>query len=170
MLSKPDACRGCPLYGDGRGFVPDELREDAEITIVAQNPGEYEELGKRVVDYGPRYGHRVTYRTEPCTPAPLIGPTGFQLERDYLPVPRTQVSLCNILKCRVQVKRMATGKVERINEMPMGKTLEAAVAHCTRAHLRIPGRTRLVVAMGAHAVRFFGFPGSVTEWRGFVKP
>lgn len=175
LLAKPATCTGCPLYGDGLGFVPDELREDAEVAVVAQNPGEHEETGQRITDYGPRWGRRQTYLTDNYRPAPLIGPTGFLLEREYLPIlglQRDGVSLCNVLKCRVQLPRIdkATGRAERTNDMPAGKTLEAAVQHCTAAHLRIPAATRLVVAMGAHAWRFFGGPQPLTDWRGFLKP
>lgn len=171
LLPKPDACHGCPLYGDGMGFVPDELR-DVEVAILAQNPGENEEEGLRCTDYGPRFGRRQMYLTEPCRPAPLIGPTGFLLEREFLPISglsRDRVSLCNVLKCRLQYPG-AKGKVERTNDMPTGKTLDAAIEQCTREHLRFPAATKLVVAMGAHAWRFMQGPQPLTDWRGFLKP
>ena len=167
MFSKPSACLGCPLYGNGQGFVPDEIREHAEVLFLAQNPGEHEENGTRVVGYGTRYGSRVTYLTEPCVPAPLIGPTGYLLEREYLPqarLTRNDISLANVLKCRMTVN----GK--RTNDMPVGKTLQACVTHCTRAYLKIPSSVRLVVAMGAHAWRFLHGPGTITDWRGFLAP
>lgn len=164
MLPKPDACRGCPLYGDGQGFVPDETRPDSLVTIVAQNPGEMEERGERVVGVSWHYGRR-TYQTAPHPPAPLIGPTGWDLETTYLPLAklqRTDVSLCNVLRCRW----LRDGK--RTNDLPPEKILRPAVEHCTREHLRIPPATRLVVAMGALAWRALGGSGSVSAWRGFL--
>lgn len=167
LLPKPAACQGCPMYGDGLGFVPDEIRDDAEVFILAQNPGENEENGLKCVDFGPRYGSRQTYVTEPTGPAPLIGPTGFMLEREFLPLAglsRDKLSLGNLLKCRLVIK----GK--RVNTMPTGKVLDACVSQCTTAHLRIPPVVKLVVAMGAHAWKFMGGPAPITDWRGFLKP
>lgn len=174
FLPKPSSCAGCPLFGDGLGFVPDELH-GAAVTVVAQNPGDHEEWGSKIVAYGARWGRKQTYDTIPYGPAPLIGPTGFLMEREYLPIAgltRSTVNLCNILKCRTQLYTVdkRTGLKERSNDMPTGKTLAAAVEQCTVAHLRIPESTRLVVAMGAHAWRFFDGPQPVTDWRGFLKP
>lgn len=172
MLDKPAACHGCPMYGDGKGFVPDEVRPSAAVVILAQNPGDYEERGERVTDYGPRWGSRISYITEPCAPAPLIGPTGFTLERQFLPVAglrRSDTSLCNVLKCRLQSPD-ARGRVWRSNDMPTGALLADAVKHCTEAYLRFPAATRLVVAMGAYAWKYLDGPGSITDWRGYLKP
>ena len=47
MLSKPKqntngttgkGCMGCPYWGDGKGFVPDLINDQAPVFIVAQNP------------------------------------------------------------------------------------------------------------------------------------
>lgn len=43
MLPKPDACKGCPFYGRGWGFVPPHGPEDADILMLAESPGENEE-------------------------------------------------------------------------------------------------------------------------------
>lgn len=162
MLPKPSACQGCPLYGDGKGFVPDE-RYDAPVTILAQNPGADEERGQRVTGYS---GRVALYEPNQRGPAPLIGKTGYDMERTYFPIAkleRGKVSICNVLKCRVQIPR-------RTNDLPTGKVLDAALDHCTSAHLRIPPSTRLVVAMGALAWRAMGGPGTITDWRGYLKP
>lgn len=162
MKRKPPECQGCPLYQDGLGFVPDELVEGAPVLILAQNPGADEEKGQRVTGYSA--GHAVY---EDCPPAPLIGKTGYEMVTTYFPIAGLErgrnVSLCNLLKCR-WIKG-----TRRTNDMPAGTTLAAAVAHCTGAHLRIPEYTRLVVAMGAHAWRYMGGSGSVSDWRGFLR-
>lgn len=165
MLSKPEICRGCPLYGDGKGFVPDELVEGAEVCILAQNPGANEEAGEQITGY--EYaGRRRVPVTVSVSPAPLLGATGYEMERIYFPqagLSRGEnVSLANVLKCR----QIVNGK--RTNDLPTGKTLAAAVKHCTTNHLKIPPATRLVVAMGALSAEYTGCPGSVHDWRGFT--
>ena len=157
-------CVGCPLASDFQGFVPDILVTDARVLVLAQNPGEFEEQGKRIVGY--EYaGRRRVPVTEPCSPQPLIGPTGYDMVQDFFPLAgleRGSVSLANVLKCR----QIVAGK--RTNDLPTGKTLGLAVAHCTAAHLRIPASTQLIVAMGALAAEWTGCPGSVHLWRGFT--
>jgi len=82
MLDKPDACKPCKWYGDGKGFVPDEIHPGAKITFCAQNPGENEE------EKG----------------SPLIGRSGRivsgSLEKYGLK--RSDANWMNILKCRWQ--------------------------------------------------------------------
>ena len=75
MLPKPQGCQSCPLYGDGLGFVPDKLNDQAEVFIYGQNPGKDEEEG-RMWD-GQSY--------EACDPQPFTGKTGYELNR-LLPV------------------------------------------------------------------------------------
>lgn len=150
------------MFGDGLGFVPDTVREGPEVCVIGQNPGADEERGQRVVGYA---GREPLY--EPHYPAPLIGKTGYEMERVYLPaagLTRDDVNLCNLLKCRTIVNG------RRTNLMPKGETLEIARRHCTEAHLCIPESTRLIVAMGSYAADFFGCPGTISEWRGFLTP
>jgi uracil-DNA glycosylase len=163
VLPKPSGCAGCQLWQDGRGWVPDEIRDDALVQVVAQAPGSHEELGERVI----KKLARREYLTEPCQPAPLIGPTGYELMTRYLPeagLTREQISLSNVLKCRLIVN----GK--RTNDMPTGKVYTQAVAHCMAAHFRVGRATRLLVAMGQHGWRALGGPGTISEWRGFLAP
>jgi len=151
------------MWGDGKGFVPDEYHEGAIVQVVAQNPGEMEEKGERVTA---KRG-RGDYDTEPCPPAPLIGPTGWEVTTKYLPesgLTRDQVNWTNVLKCRMIVGG------RRVNDMPKGKMWQQVVAHCTAAHFRVPPGVKLLVAMGGHAWRALRGPGSITEWRGFLSP
>ena len=62
MIGKPEACKGCPLYGDGQGFVPDDLVPGARVAVIAQNPGSDEE----------QQG------------TPMVGKTGQMLNSHYL--------------------------------------------------------------------------------------
>src|SRR5438132_352171 len=115
MLRKGPGCVGCPMYGTGDGFVPDEIR-DVPVLVLAQNPGAQEEVGERVIGYDYVRGRRIPLTaTNPSGPAPLIGPTGFDLVQEYLPLAgltRAEVSLANVLKCRAIVN----GK--RTNDLP----------------------------------------------------
>ena len=165
MLSKPSSCQGCPLYGDGKGYVPDELVPGARVLVLAQNPGGSEEGGERITGY--EYaGRRRVPVIEPGEPRPLIGATGYEMERHYLPlaglVRGENVSFANVIKCR----QIVGGK--RVNDLPKGKVLAAAISHCTRAHLRVPEGVELVVAMGAVSTQYMGCPGTVSAWRGFT--
>jgi len=148
------------------GFVPDELVEGAEVMVMAQNPGEYEERGERVTGMA-WSGRRRAWMSEPNPrgPAPLIGPTGWEMEREFLPLAQRErgaIALANVLKCR----QVVNGR--RVNDLPTGKRLAQAVAQCMGAHLQIPESVQVIVAMGALAVEAMGCPGKVSAWRGFT--
>ena len=149
--TKPTGCLGCPLYGNGKGFVPDELRHDADVLILLQNPGKTEE------DLG----------------IPACGKTGATLNTTYLPLAgltREKVSVANVLKCRWG----------NSNTLPEGDVLTQAVHHCTEAHLRVPASTKLVILQGALAYTYAtrdkqlykpdGKPATISDWRGYYLP
>jgi len=120
-----------------------------------------EEHGKEVTGY---YGKSPL--TKPSEPQPFIGPTGYAMTRTFLPLTgfsRDEVSLCNVLRCRVQTPE------GRVNTMPTGKVLEEAIRHCSQ-YLRIPKSTKLIIAMGAHAWAFLGGKGTINSWRGHLMP
>ena len=146
-LNKPTSCVGCPFYGDGRGFVPDELREGAAVFIVGQNPGADEEAEGR----------------------PFVGKTGRSMEK-YLRdagLMRDEVSVGNSLRCRWRGS----------NDLPpIHQTMARdALKHCWVAHGRIPDGTRLIVAQGDYAaVTLTGETVAAgdksTGWRGYLRP
>ena len=140
-MKKPPECRGCPLYQDGDGFVPDEVIEGAKVFVLGQNPGaEEEKKGK-----------------------PFVGRTGEAMMSRFFPVAGLRrgenVSIGNTIRCRYQ----------GTNNLPSGKSLNEAISHCTAAHLRIPSSTKLIVAQGAVAMKALAKDKSlsVTDWRGF---
>ena len=147
-MRKPASCAGCPLYGDGQGFVPDEIREGAAVMVVGQNPGADEEAEGR----------------------PFVGKTGQMMDQKYLRdagLARDSISVGNAIRCRWK----------GTNDLPpIHQTLSRdALAHCARAHLRIPDGTRLIVAQGDYAaVQLTG--GTVSDgdkstgWRGYLRP
>ena len=140
-----------------QGFVPDELKPSALVTVIAQGPGADEEAGRRYLGGN---------QWEPHPHAPLIGKTGRVFERTFLPLAgldRSEVSLGNIVRCRWNHK----DTLPPLNQ----KVVQAAIAHCSRAHLRIPESTKVVVAMGEYA--FYGLTGLLHDfngWRGYLAP
>src|SRR5436189_2197883 len=137
MLPKPEGCKGCSFYGDGLGWVPDEIIKGAKVKVYLQNPGEQEEIEGK----------------------PAVGPTGQVLNQTLLPRAGLQrgvdVSVCNTLRCRYNHQ----------NKLPKGKLLEAAIRQCRQYDSTDEG-SRLTVTAGAAAWQAFDGPGSITDWRG----
>lgn len=191
MLPKPKACEGCVLWGDGQGWVPDRIPEGATVLFQEQNPGVNEEEGRRIVAY--EGGHEVT---EPCTPQPLIGPTGYIWSKTFLPLAGldpAEVGVANVLRCRWQMGYSKKTEVrethldesgnivpeqtveivtpgERTNSLPPREVYQQAEQHCTKAHYRLPESVKLIVAQGAPAWRFVGGPQPLDLWRGHTLP
>lgn len=67
-----------------------------------------------------------------------------------------QVGRASIIKC-----------VGRVRQLPKGKVLNDAAAHCIRSHLKFPSGAS-VVAIGALAAKHLGCPGPIGDWRGFA--
>lgn len=159
MRAKPDDCIGCPLYGDGRGFVPDEIVEGAETLILMQNPGEDEEAQER----------------------PAVGKTGQMMNDAYLPraglIRGKTVSVANVIKCRALEPAPRSGdrlvgaaRFKAVNKLPPLKVQNQAAAHCMAAHFRVPTCVTLIVAQGALAFRALGNRESILKWRGYLAP
>lgn len=145
MIQKPSECLGCPLYGDGLGFTPDDKPvEGATVFVLGQNPGEDEEREGRA----------------------FIGKTGQMLMGEFFPrggLVRGENAMCgNAIKCRW----IKGGK--KVNELPPAAILNPALEHCIKAHLRIPSNIQLVVACGALAWKAMDGRGSISDWRGFL--
>ena len=146
MLDKPDSCRQCPMWGNGTGLVPDEVPAGALVLLVAQNPGETEEVQGR----------------------PLVGVVG-QIVRHQLVarhLPDTPVAYCNLLKCRWTNKAG-----QRVNTLPAAgsKEWQQAVACCRpmleESLAKAPGA--LVVPVGAHSIlALAGLRGKTLHLRG----
>lgn len=169
---KPPACRGCPFEHRSKYWVEDEIVPDSEVVILSQNPGVDEEAGRRLIAYEGK--HRV-YETS--NPAPLIGVTGYDLGRKYLPLTGLErgrnVSLANPIRCRP----------EGANELPPVTSVEVrkAIEHCQFHYYKPPPSTRLVIAEGVYALYAAtgedgsGSPGhkisrGIDGWRGWVLP
>jgi len=149
LLPKPESCKGCPLYQSGHGFVPDEVRPGAPVMILGQNPGEEEEHAGQ----------------------PFIGKTGQLQESKFMPlagVTRADCSVGNAIRCRWMDS----------NELPpldSSAFVKEAVEHCTRAHLRVPEGTRVILATGAYSLYALTGHGAlkndrISDWRGWMLP
>ncbi len=173
-MNKPESCQGCPLYGNGKGFVPDNLQPGSRLVVLDFQPGTNDVAGNKIVGYDGKLPV-----VEKVDPQPLIGATGYKIRETYLPltgVREGEVSFCSVVKCRP-----AKGE----------KVTSEAVEHCTREHLRIPDSVRLVVANGGPAFESTqpelvrsrrkvkkketkeGEKASteiITQWRGFIGP
>lgn len=160
MIPKPEACKGCPMYGDGKGFVPDEIRDEAQVFVYAQNPGADEEKGRKVISTA---GKNAVY--EEHDPAPMLGRTGFIMEQDYLTMAgleRSEISLGNGLRCR----RNHTDKLPPLRS----PEVKLSLLHCHRAHFRLPKACKLIVAQGEYALYALTGETNVSEWRGYLLP
>lgn len=164
VTPKPDTCKGCPFYGDGLGWVQDEVIEGAEVYVVGQNPGPNEVLGRRLTGWDPE-------TWEPCPPGPYLGKTGYDMNTKFFPLAglqRGQVSVGNAIRCRWR----------NSDKLPplTAPELRQAIEHCQRAYFRPPASTRLFVAEGEYAM--FALTGedgrpadrSLTSWRGWLLP
>ena len=169
-------CHDCPFReGGNKTFVPDEIIQGSPVLVMSQNPGEFECEGRKVVDV--RWvGSRREYITEPHPPAPLLGPTGWDMERKFFPLAgleRGKVSLANPVRCRIDGGN-------HVPDLRLEVT-KRAIDHCQRAHFKLPDSTRLIVAEGAYALYACtgedgtGSPGhklsmGIEGWRGYVLP
>ena len=156
VLPKPEACRGCPADGDGRGYVPDRIVPNAEVVVYGQGPGDDEEAGQRYLGQG---------AYEPCTPQPFIGKTGFMLDKflQIAGLDREQVSLANTFRCRFK----------HSNFLPPLEKAETrtALKHCTQVHWRPPEGVKLYVAMGEYAcAALTATQTDFSGWRGYLQP
>jgi len=146
VVPKPPGCQGCPAYGRGSYFVPDDNKPDAKVRVVAQNPGEAEEHGRRFVRW--YKGEEGTGEIwEQDVPRPMIGKTGYELDHHFLPLARLKredVEVCNVVRCRLNGS----------NDLPPLTTtfMRDTITHCQRAHWKEPRESQTMVALGAYAL------------------
>lgn len=146
IMNKPDTCKPCPLYGDGKGFVPGRIPAGASTLIFGQNPGEDEEKQGR----------------------PLVGATGKLLDDQFLPytgLDTDDVGRDNVIRCRWQ----EPGKKVKTNKMPPADILWKARECCKQYDPDVEAFD-LVILMGQVALSAF-YPGlKQHEWAGHLLP
>jgi uracil-DNA glycosylase family 4 len=141
-MRKPEACKGCPFFDDGEGFVPDEIYPGARLTFIAQNPGETEETLKR----------------------PMIGRTGQLIMGDIgrYGFDRKDCSWMNVIKCRC---RDETGK--KGNKLPVDARTDKAADWCIREHMKVP-ESNVYALLGDVALQYMTGITGIDSWRGSV--
>lgn len=156
MNSKPDTCRGCVLFKESYGFVPDEVRPST-VAVLGYMPSKDDAQGRHLVGYaGPK---QPIYQTTESKP--FIGGSGWLLENTYLPAAglrRQDVSLHHVLKCH------APGK------LPWDTQL-AAEHYCISKHLNISDECQLLITIGEGPWKAIQGPDlPLNDWRGFCGP
>ena len=146
IRNKPDTCKLCPLYGDGKGFVPGVYPPQARVKLVGQNPGADEEAAG----------------------VPFVGKTGEALQRTYLSIlglDMADVARDNVLRCRW----LPPGKRVKVNDLPPGKDLVTAI-HCCAQYDRDDPTLKLVIVMGEPAFARYYPELKASEWTGHLLP
>lgn len=156
MNTQPATCKGCPLYGVGHGFVPDEERP-SQIAVLGYMPSKDDVQGRHLVGYaGPK---QPLYET--TSPRPFIGKEGWLLENTYLPaagLSRKDVSLHHVLKCYVP------------GHLPEDTRI-AAEYHCVSKHLNISDESKVLITIGDGPWKLLQGPDlPLQNWRGFCGP
>lgn len=97
-----------------------------------------------------------------------ISEAGDDLNDKFLPeaglARGSDVNVRSVIRCKW--RHPVTGR--KTSLLPSGKVLEKAIAHC-RVHDTDTG-AKIAIACGKLPWKAFGGPGTVTEWRGFLKP
>lgn len=127
LRAEAASCRRCPLWAPATQTVFGEGPEDAEIVFVGEQPGDQEDLAAK----------------------PFIGPAGkvFDAALDEVGIDRGRVYVTNAVK---HFKFVPRGK-RRLHQKP--NVSEIVACHWWLAQELAILRPRLVVAMGATAVR-----------------
>lgn len=149
-MRKPEACKGCPLYGDGCGFVPDK-DNGSEVTINLSMPN----------------------LTEVQIGQSGLGQPFGEIADGYLPLlGQDSVNISHSVRC-LQQKRKRTGEVYGVPfaaDFFKSKAGRAAVDHC-RVHDSEPVHSGHILALGeASFAKFGGQCDSLQNWRGFTTP
>src|SRR5690349_23891776 len=159
MNQKPATCHGCPLYGEGKGFVPDTIVSGAKVGLLALSPSKDDAMGRQIVGYM-RVGTKMQPIYETTSPKPFIGSGGWFLTQSLLPaagLTRDQVSMHHVLKCHMP-------------SPPHWDVLHVASHHCVKHHLNIPDEVKVLVTLGEEPWKILQGDLPLNDWRGFTGP
>jgi uracil-DNA glycosylase len=185
MMPKPSACIGCPFANKGAYFTPDNMVEGSKVLFIAQNPGESEEAGRKLVKRHWQ-GSQYIDECESVTPQPLIGVTGQMFNNRFLPLAqlhRKDVSVANVIRCRpgtaLHLKPNGLPPITTTMHLESSKAdIVKAMKHCNDAYLHIPDSVQLIVTMGRYAQfaltgiqqedsEYTKRAGVIESWRGY---
>ena len=177
-ILKPSSCIGCPFYTKGKYFTPDHIVEGSEVFFLGQNPGENEEQGRKLIHRQWIGKGQYWDDYEEVTPQPLIGPTGNDFNKKFLPLSglkRENISVGNAIRCR---PGLSLGLKDANNLPPISTKMSMegrskalivnALKHCRDNHFKFPPSTKLIVTMGSHALFQLTGQNATTEWRGYA--
>ena len=161
-MKKPAACKDCPMYGDGTGFVPDEIVPNSKVFVMLPSPS---------VD-----------DAYECKPS--MGKTGYHYDNTLLPMAGltrgVDVSTGHIIKCcwknpytGVQGNLLPSqiGAADSHHKVTkkQGITVEQqAIAHCLKHHTTVTAATKVVVSCGDMTWKALGQDGTLDTWRGWL--
>lgn len=147
VSKKPIACQGCPLYGDGWGYVSDSVpkNNDPKLIIVRDMPSKKSRESGIAGTSGEIKGWRARV-------APMMGLDA-----------RKDVSIAHILRCQYY-----NGK-DYVSTPPKAAITNPAVEHC-RVHDRadLIQSAKVMVANGPLAWKVMSHgAGTMRVWRSF---
>lgn len=190
MIPLPSSCEGCPFYqyrfDPYNSFTPDYVVPGSKVFFLAQNPGANEAEGKQFIRRRFHGGGKYSDESQEVTPQPLIGKTGQDFNRKFLPesgLKRSEVSVGNAIRCRpgraLGLKADDLPTVTATMRLEKSKAdIVNALKHCKATHLHIPESVNVVVAMGRHAMfqmtglakdqdEYKKKQGVLESWRGY---
>lgn len=141
MLAKPPSCVTCPLYGDGKGFVPADGVNALGVLIVGEAAGE----------------------TEAALGKPFVGAAGSYLNRvlKRAALKREDFRVHNVLSCRPPDNKLLGMPYEEAAISHCRPNLDATIGLM---------RPRAIIALGGIPLRRLTGATSITRYRGFVLP
>ena len=162
-MNKPDACQGCPLYGDGEGYVADEICEGATYLLVLDSPNKDAINAGRPLagDLGNEYEEKYFARAEAIRGRNPMLIYDYFTEHEWCgePIPTWSVdngniSIAHVLRC--DARRLT------VNE-------RSAIEHCRQFDV-IQDAVKLVIASGNLAWETLTEEtGKVITWRGSIS-
>src|ERR1039458_4472573 len=132
MLLKPDHCRTCVLYGNGRGYVPSEGEGKNGVLVVLEAAGAAEEECGR----------------------PTVGKAGYFLWQNLarIGLEREQFRIHNVLSCRPPENKLANMSWEDDAIEHCSPLLDATINDHKEKSLQ-RGLTPTILALGNIAVK-----------------
>lgn len=153
-MKKPLICQTCPAYGNGEGFVPDEMCIDAPYFVVFEQPS------KAAAKTG-----RIDIDADWLALASIERGTGAILYEEGVYEDGDRVSPPF---WETQFGNASIGHAMRCPNTLTGNDQKDAVARC-RQHDRIPGDVTLFVSVGDVAMHVTtDLEGKVESWRGAI--
>ncbi len=141
MLPKPSSCKGCPLYGDGLGWVPPSGGGGNGVLLVGEAAGE----------------------TEEKEGVPFVGQAGMFLNRmlKRAGLEREGFRIANVLSCRPPGNKLSGTYYETAAISHCSPNLDKVIEEM---------KPKAIVALGNIPLERLTGYSQVSRYRGFVLP